>query len=282
VASELALLNTEQELCNMKYTDGQDFIEHIAKIRTRWSNATALSANIDNKSFRMIILQSLPQFWDSIVSTLYTTQTSHEAISHLMTHWARINRDHVLNPLSNTSALQALSNNRSCDRLCNQNSQLVCVNPNCNRHGHMIENCYWPGGGKAGQFPPGFGKRGGARGTVNNTSTGQSTSANSVSETTEQVFALLALIEISSEVQSINDPPSTPPSNTSLPNPRLPETIGVKDTTEVDHISLSSFAVESNSASLTSTIITLLDSGASDHCFVKRKLFSQYQPISPP
>ncbi|KAJ7851159.1 hypothetical protein B0H14DRAFT_2762229 [Mycena olivaceomarginata] len=31
---------------------------------------------------------------------------------------------------------------------------LVCSNPNCKRNGHLIDNCYWPGGGKEGQFPP--------------------------------------------------------------------------------------------------------------------------------
>jgi len=29
--------------------------------------------------------------------------------------------------------------------------------------------CYWPGGGKEGQFPPSFGKRGGLRGIAFNT-----------------------------------------------------------------------------------------------------------------
>ncbi|KAJ7835857.1 hypothetical protein B0H14DRAFT_2795345 [Mycena olivaceomarginata] len=36
---------------------------------------------------------------------------------------------------------------------------LVCSNPNCKRNGHLIDNCYWPGGGKEGQFPPNFGNR---------------------------------------------------------------------------------------------------------------------------
>jgi len=29
--------------------------------------------------------------------------------------------------------------------------------------------CYWEGGGKEGQFPPGFGKRGGLKGFTSNT-----------------------------------------------------------------------------------------------------------------
>ena len=36
-----------------------------------------------------------------------------------------------------------------------------CTNPNCKakkRSTHTTNNCYWPGGGKEGQFPPKFGQ----------------------------------------------------------------------------------------------------------------------------
>jgi len=35
-------------------------------------------------------------------------------------------------------------------------SNVICVNPVCkaaNRVGHTIDNCFWPGGGKEGQWP---------------------------------------------------------------------------------------------------------------------------------
>ncbi|XP_006457026.1 hypothetical protein AGABI2DRAFT_56310, partial [Agaricus bisporus var. bisporus H97] len=57
------------------------------------------------------ILNALPRSWDPIVATLYTTQSSREAINQLMTHWARVSRDRVSNPQSSTTALQA-SNTR--------------------------------------------------------------------------------------------------------------------------------------------------------------------------
>jgi hypothetical protein len=37
-----------------------------------------------------------------------------------------------------------------------------CTNPGCKakkRYTHTTDNCYWPGGGKEGQFPPNFGQR---------------------------------------------------------------------------------------------------------------------------
>ena len=38
----------------------------------------------------------------------------------------------------------------------------TCTNPNCKakkQSMHTTSNCYWPGGGKEGQFPPNFGQR---------------------------------------------------------------------------------------------------------------------------
>ncbi|XP_006462902.1 hypothetical protein AGABI2DRAFT_52770, partial [Agaricus bisporus var. bisporus H97] len=151
ITSEIALLNAEQDLRNIVFSDGEDFVDFISRLHTKWSNATALGAQISDISFRTIILNALPRSWDPIVATLYTTQTSRDAINQLMTHWARISRDRTNNPQTTTSALQTTSNNRGCQR--SQNSNLLCTNSNCGRRGHMIENCYWPGGGKAGQFP---------------------------------------------------------------------------------------------------------------------------------
>ncbi|KAF7762622.1 hypothetical protein Agabi119p4_9215 [Agaricus bisporus var. burnettii] len=88
VASEVAILNAEMDLRNMTYADGQDFVEFISRIRTKWSNVTALGASINDKAFRTIILNALPRSWDSIVATLYTTQSSRDAINQLMTHWS--------------------------------------------------------------------------------------------------------------------------------------------------------------------------------------------------
>jgi len=88
--SEVALANVEQELRNMTYIDGQDFTAFISQLHTKWTIATALGAKIDDLALRMILLNSLPRSWDSIVATLYTTKSLHDAINHLMSHWARV------------------------------------------------------------------------------------------------------------------------------------------------------------------------------------------------
>ena len=131
-----------------------------------------------------------------------------------MSHWARVSWTQAVNPRNTAAALYVNGNNANQQYY----NQCQCTNPNCNRCGHTIENCYWPGRRKAGQFPPGFGKYK-LKGTINANNTNtiaaattstttlsstQQTSANAVNGNGEQVFALMA--DISPEVQ----PPKTP------------------------------------------------------------------------
>ncbi|KAF7763932.1 hypothetical protein Agabi119p4_8469 [Agaricus bisporus var. burnettii] len=281
VASEVAVLNAELILRNTTYNDGQDFVEFITQMRTKWSNATALGATIDDKSFRTIILNALPRTWDPIVATLYTTQTSRDAINQLMTHWARISRDRVTSPQTATSALQATANKPGRER---QRSQLTCTNPNCRRRGHIIDDCYWPGGGKAGQFPPGFGKRGGTR----ETTTANAVETTPTSNTPEpQVFALAAITEVPST--STGTSTSTSDSVTVVPRTSIP----IQPTVPQNKVEMSSKELSGSNDVPTSipqthyvlpqqSILTLLDSGASDHCFVDRDVFVKYKAIVPP
>lgn len=180
-------------------------------MHTKWSNATAVGAPIDDCAFRTIVLSALPQSWDPIVATLYTTKTSREAINQLMTHWARISRDRITNACTSTSALYMSTGkpNRSHFK-----SNVTCTNPDCKHVGHTIEDCYWPGGGKQGKFPPNFGKRGGAK-------FGQQTSANAAgtvntdTSTEPKVFALAAITNIGTKVSSpVITSPSNPPNST--------------------------------------------------------------------
>jgi len=41
----------------------------------------ALGTKIDDLVFRMILLNSLPRSWGSIMATLYTTKSSHDAVT---------------------------------------------------------------------------------------------------------------------------------------------------------------------------------------------------------
>ena len=51
----------------------------------------------------------------------------------------------IIHPLDSVNALMA-----------NPKSNIICINPVCkatNRVEHTIDNCFWPGGGKEGQWP---------------------------------------------------------------------------------------------------------------------------------
>ena len=152
--SKVALANVEQELQNMMDIDRQDFTTFISQLCTKWTITIVLGTKINDLVFRMILLNSLPQSWDSIVATLYTTKSSYNATNHLMSYWARVSQTQAVNLHNAATALYINSNNINQQH----NNQCQCTNPNCNRYGHTIENCYWSGREKARQFPLGFGK----------------------------------------------------------------------------------------------------------------------------
>jgi hypothetical protein len=108
VVSEIAIINADRDLRNTVYNDGNDFQDFINRMCTKWSNATTLGAPI--------VLSALLQSWGPIVATLYTTQTSCDAINQLMTHWARISRERITNARTSTSALQAFTNKQARNR----------------------------------------------------------------------------------------------------------------------------------------------------------------------
>ena len=75
--------------------------------------------------------------------------TSADIISTLFAHGMIIGRDTNTRSSPSNTVLVA----RTVD---------PCTNPNCKAKKwstHMTNNCYWPGGGKEGQFPPNFGQR---------------------------------------------------------------------------------------------------------------------------
>jgi len=114
----------------------------------------------------------------------------------------------------------------------------------------------------------------------------QQTSANTVNGNGEQVFALMA--DISPEVQ----PPKTPFCIRSNPTYTLIRPFesnlvfgmaDIRDVLEVGHNDYTfSIPKYHNIATSIEKILTLLDYGTSDHCFITKSWFSSYNTISPP
>ena len=120
-----------------------------------------------------------------------------------------------------------------------------CSNPNCKakkRSTHSTANCYWPGGGKEGQFPPNF---------------GQQAKANAASSTqnTNEHFILSA---------------------------RVLDTLGHSGIIIDDGMDTSIALVSNSFLGFSGgKLPTFIDSGASDTMFISRNDFEKYRPTTP-
>src|SRR6266545_7826590 len=89
--------------------------------------------------------------WLLVIPSLYSMTSTTDIFSTLIAHGIILNRGLQNKPASGSSntALTA----KVVD---------ACTNPNCKVKKcstHSTANCYWPGGGKEGQFPPNFGQQ---------------------------------------------------------------------------------------------------------------------------
>lgn len=249
VQSTLFAVNTQHELQNTMLRDGDDLTTHITNLHLKWSAANNVSANITDKDFIIILLTSLPPSWDTIVTTLYKAQTSVDLISKLNFHWARIGR----NASMSKGGITALTAN---SKPASSRSVLQCTNPKCSRHGHLIKDCYWEGGGKEGQFPAHFRKK-----VIVNTPQAKTAQANAAVAPT-----VTAAIADASQ------------------NPVIKRTYMVlmADSTEVQ-TTISDAAFLTTSSPNHNSDVTYIDSGTSDHCFMSCEDFeNNYMAFSTP
>jgi hypothetical protein len=106
------------------------------------------------------ILSSLPPSYATIIKILESHSDGNKidyVIEHILAEETRHKEehDHSLNAMS-VKALQS----SMCDAL---KSNLICENPICKaagQTGHLLDNCFWPGGGKEGQWPEWWKKKG--------------------------------------------------------------------------------------------------------------------------
>lgn len=143
-ASDLGCITAENQLNEIKYVEGTDMEEHIARLRTGWTLANAQGAEIKDEKFRMIVLRSLPAAWLPFIGSLFGEKTSTAVIERIIQHALFIASVSRPNP----TTVQALSTQGNA-----RNAHLKCSNPNCGKTGHLIDRCFREGGGMAGQYP---------------------------------------------------------------------------------------------------------------------------------
>jgi len=88
--SAMARQNAIQDLRNTLYIDHTDFNLFITILQKKFSNVNALGGKLTNKDFKLIILNVLPQSWDSVVAGLHRNMNSVKTISRLQSWYARI------------------------------------------------------------------------------------------------------------------------------------------------------------------------------------------------
>ena len=86
----MARQNAIQDLRNTLYIDHTDFNLFITILQKKFSNINALGGKLTNKDFKLIILNMLPQSWDSVVAGLHRNMNSVKTISRLQSWYARI------------------------------------------------------------------------------------------------------------------------------------------------------------------------------------------------
>ncbi|KAJ3552016.1 hypothetical protein NP233_g12967 [Leucocoprinus birnbaumii] len=208
-----------------------------------------MGGTITDTSFRSIILGSLPASWDPIIATLYTTTSSVEALTQLNAHWSRVSGRNKRSPSSNAPAVFQASGPRRT---------IHCTNVNCRRPGHSIEDCYWPGGGKEGQFPPNFGRR-------HQQQQYQNQQNNRPGNNSQQ-----------------NTNPQQPPCsyNVTVGNQGQSQSQAVIERVRESYTMMADAG--SRDRNLMGLTMTVIDSGATDHCFVHRHDFVKYTRFTNP
>jgi len=239
-STDMRRSHAQEALNRTIYAEDSDIQEHIKLLRTRRAAVDNLSSSVMNdETWRGIVIRSIPPTtkWLPVIPSLYTMTTTADVFSTLIAHAMTLERIVGHKPTSGSSTSTALAA-KTFD---------ACTNPNCKakkRSTHSTSNCYWPGGGKEGQFPPNF---------------GQKTRANVVSsaqETTEH-FVLSA---------------------------QAPEGFGISGVVlegNDEEGTTTGFVSKGFQGFAGGRTPTFIDSGASDTMFVSRGDFNNYKSVTP-
>ena len=241
-STDMRRSHAQETLDRTIYAEGMSIQDHVKLLRTRRAAVDNLSTmSMTDETWRGIIIRSIPPSpkWLPVIPSLYTMTSSADLVSTLLAHGMILKRGiqgRVSSSLSSTVLAAKTSDG--------------CTNPNCKakrRSTHTTANCYWPGGGKEGQFPPNFGQR--AKANVA-----------SIPACPEEHFVLSAWTGITSGESGViiddfdygNDEDGTP----------------------------TAFISNHFRAFAGGKVPTFIDSGASDTMFVSRDDFVEYTPIT--
>ena len=157
-STDMRLSYAQEQLNRTIYDDGTDIQDHIKLLRTRKAAVDNLSkVAMTDEVWKGIVIHSIPPTMKRlpVIPSLYAMTSSADIIATLLAHAMILDRGSHNKPTSGTS-------NTVLSARTTGNTNEPCGNPNCKakkRSTHTTADCYWPGGGKEGQFPPNFGQR---------------------------------------------------------------------------------------------------------------------------
>jgi Reverse transcriptase (RNA-dependent DNA polymerase)/GAG-pre-integrase domain/gag-polypeptide of LTR copia-type len=251
-STDMRRSHAQEALNRTEFVEGSDIQDHIKLLRTRKVAVDNLSTQaMSDEAWRGILIRSIPPSmkWLPVIPSLYSMTTSADIISTLLAHGMILGRG------ATNSANTAGSSNTV---LVAQTTK-GCTNPNCKarkRSTHTTENCYWPGGGKEGQFPPNFGNRAKANITTTTPTAPTPSSNNPTSPTSQTEHFVLAARVLDTPGRS---------------------GILIK---EFDDLSPAALISKGFQGFQNGKTPTFLDSGASDMMFVSKDAFIDYKSIS--
>ena len=239
-STDMQRSHAQEALNQTLYVEDTDIQEHLKILQTRKAAMDSLSTSaMTSETWKGIVIHSIPPTmkWLPVIPSLYVMMSTTDIFSALIAHGMILDRGTRNKPTSGSSNT-ALAAKVTADG---------CANPNCKakkRSTHTTADCYWPGGGKEGQFPPNFGQR---------------SWANLVSSSGEMIehFVLSAQV------------PDTPEHSEVIVRDNGHE---IADIVALVGRGFKSFGED---------IPTFIDSGASDTMFVSREDFSKYTSITP-
>ncbi len=232
-STDMRRSHAQEALDHTTFAEDSDIQEHIKLLHTQKAAVDSLSpTGMTDEAWKGIIIQSIlpTSKWLPVIPSLYAMSSTTNIFLTLLAHGMILNRGTRNKPTSGSSST-ALAATMS----------MACTNPNCKakkRSTHTTANCYWPGGGKEGQFPPNF---------------GQKTRANVASSNSNIVehFVLSAIV----------------------PDTLMSSGVIIDDEVEVTKALISkNFQTFSDG-----NVPTFIDSGVSDTMFVSRADFSTYK-----
>src|SRR5277367_2955988 len=166
-STDMRRSHAQEALNRTEYVEGTEIQDHIKVLRTRRAAVDNLSTSaMTDETWRGIIIRSIPPTakWLPVIPSLYTLSSSADIVSTLLAHGMILARGTTSRGVNSSNTVLAA---RTTDG---------CTNPNCKakkRSTHTTANCYWPGGGKEGQFPPNFGQRNRANAATSGSSPSQ-------------------------------------------------------------------------------------------------------------